>query len=344
MPTMTLASSAYPSRAVLKTRSKMPASFKSKDLRIKPTMITAGFPCQDIALSNPKGLGLEGLRSRMVFEVFRLMDEMKTVNCVLLENSPALRLKGLATIVENFLRRQFACSWGIFSAAEVGSPQIRKRMFIMATRGTFEPPPISLNKLRFSERWKAEAALRVVPRNKTAKGISTWTMQIKRNRMLGNAIVPQTVVFAYYCLRRAHQSSLPIITSSAIKGPQIICFKPSGQNGIKEMRFQHVSSGKSMPDTEVVMRDGSVEYRKTFWNTPCASPLYYSYTRLTPRSQFLLANEIFYEVRTRDYMKTQGETVFESLHHRWTINPCWIEWLMGYPKNYTKVTQHSTSA
>lgn len=308
-----------------------------KDMKVKPVMISAGFPCQDIALSNPKGLGLEGLRSKMVFEVFRLVDEIKEVRCVLLENSPALRLKGLATILENFLGRNFTCSWGIFSAAQVGAPQIRKRMFIMATRGSFIPPSISRKMLRFSERWKAEGAARVVSRSTTAKGTWTWTLQTKRNRMLGNAVVPQTVVYAYSCLRLAHAGLLSRSPSSrdGKVTQNIILFRPSKQQKFEEERFLQIPSGKSVPDVNVIMKDGPVEYRKRFWNTPCASPLYYSYTRLTPRSQFLLANELFYEVKTREYLKKLGERDFQSLHHRWTINPNWIEWLMGYPKNYT---------
>ena len=310
----------------------------SRDLPKKPLIITAGFPCQDIALSNPKGLGLEGLRSKMVFEVFRLIDEIDEVRCILLENSPALRLKGLATIVEQFLIRRFACSWGVFSAADVGAPQIRKRMFIMATRNSFIPPHISLQKLRFSHTWKTETALRVLPRKTTEKGVEVWTSLIKRNRMLGNGVVPQTVIYAYSTLAKALDGSLPVIPRSSANKMlrQVTIFRATEKNDITETRILIEPSGKSMPDTDVVMRDGPVEYRKKFWNTPCASPLYYSYTHLTPRSQFLLANELFYEVKTREFIRSQGEVDFDALHKRWTINPNWIEWLMGYPQNYTK--------
>lgn len=309
-----------------------------KDLQRKPCMITAGFPCQDIALSNPKGLGLDGVRSKMVFEVFRLIDEIDRVGCVLLENSPALRLKGLSTILEEFLIRHFTCSWGVFSAADVGAPQTRKRMFILATRDSFRPPNISLQKLRFSKCWKTETAHRVLPRSMTAKGVEVWNNQIKRNRMLGNSVVPQTVVFAYSNLVKAlggYLQSVPLPYNQKILR-QITVFRLTDSVDVAEVRFVQEASGKSMPDTNVVMKDGAVEYHKKFWNTPCASPLYYSYTHLTPRSQFLLANELFYEIKTREYIKRQGETDFDALHKRWTINPNWIEWLMGYPQNYTK--------
>ena len=314
----------------------------SRDLERKPCMITAGFPCQDIALSNPKGLGLDGVRSKMVFEVFRLVDEIDGIGCVLLENSPALRLKGLSTILEEFLVRGFTCSWGVFSAADVGAPQIRKRMFILATRESFQPPDISLQRLRFSKCWKTETARRVLPRNLTEKGLQVWNDQIKRNRMLGNSVVPQTVVFAYSNLSRALGGLLLVVPPPYNKKihRQITVFRPTTGDDVDEVRFVQEASGKSMPDTVVVMRDGPVEYHKKFWNTPCASPLYYSYTHLTPRSQFLLANELFYEVKTREHIKKQGETDFDALHKRWTINPNWIEWLMGYPQNYTK-TQKS---
>ena len=311
----------------------------SGDLERRPWMITAGFPCQDIALSNPKGLGLEGMRSKMVFEVFRLIDEIDEVRCVLLENSPALRLKGLATIVEQFLMRRFTCTWGVFSAAEVGAPQHRKRMFILATRDSFKPLYISSQKLRFSHSWKTETARRVLPRSDTEKGVREWNAMIKRNRMLGNGVVPQCVIYAYSSLAKALDGSLPRIPLPYPKKlvRQITMFRPADKDDVTETRFLLGASGRSMPVTDVVMRDGAVEYHKKFWNTPCASPLYYSYTHLTPRSQFLLANELFYEVKTREYIKSRGEVDCDALHKRWTINPNWIEWLMGYPRNYTKV-------
>ncbi len=311
---------------------------KSRDLKRKPQMITAGFPCQDIALSNPKGLGLEGVRSKMVFEVFRLIDEIGEVGCILLENSPALRLKGLVTIVEQFMIRRFTCLWGVFSAADVGAPQFRKRMFILATRGSFQPSRISLGKLKFSHPWKKETTRRVLPRSDSQKGVAMCDARIKRNRMLGNSVVPQTVMYAYSVLVEALKGRLPEVPRpySQKMLRQIVMFRPTRGRNVQEIRFLVGPSGMVMPKTEVVMRDGPVEYHKGFWNTPCASPLYYSYTHLTPRSQFLLANELFYEVKTREYIRNKGEVNFNALHKRWTINPNWIEWLMGYPRDYTK--------
>ena len=63
-------------------------------------IISGGFPCQDISVANPKGDGLEGQRSGLWKEMFRIIYKTRP-RYVLIENSPMLLRKGINTILQN---------------------------------------------------------------------------------------------------------------------------------------------------------------------------------------------------------------------------------------------------
>ena len=96
----------------------------------KIDIITGGFPCQDISVAG-RGDGLEGKRSGLFFQIIRLTDELKP-RFVFLENVPAIRTRGLDTVIKEFTRIGYDCRWTVVSAAEVGAPHIRKRWFLLA--------------------------------------------------------------------------------------------------------------------------------------------------------------------------------------------------------------------
>ena len=100
----------------------------------KPAVITAGFPCQDVCTSNPHGQGVDGPRSGLVWQIFRLIDELPSVKVVILENSSNIRNRGMDRVLAAFEKRAFDVQWDIFSAAQVGAPMLRKRWFCVAWR------------------------------------------------------------------------------------------------------------------------------------------------------------------------------------------------------------------
>jgi DNA (cytosine-5)-methyltransferase 1 len=97
-------------------------------------VIYGGFPCQDISCAG-LGKGLEGERSGLVFEVFRLVSEFKPT-FVFLENVPAVRSRGAERISKELARRGYDLRWGSLSAAEVGAPHRRNRWFLLAYAGS----------------------------------------------------------------------------------------------------------------------------------------------------------------------------------------------------------------
>jgi DNA (cytosine-5)-methyltransferase 1 len=93
-------------------------------------IITGGFPCQDISAAG-QGAGIAGSRSGLVFEMLRIADEVRP-SFVFAENSPQLRTKGLATIVERFISMGYVGRVGVLGAGDIGANHERKRMWIIA--------------------------------------------------------------------------------------------------------------------------------------------------------------------------------------------------------------------
>lgn len=93
-------------------------------------VVSGGFPCQDVSAAG-QGIGIAGKRSGLVFEMLRIVDEVRP-SFVFAENSPQLRTKGLATIVERFIRMGYVGRVGVLGAGDIGANHERKRMWIVA--------------------------------------------------------------------------------------------------------------------------------------------------------------------------------------------------------------------
>lgn len=93
-------------------------------------IIFGGFPCQDISTAG-NGVGLEGKRSGLFFEIIRLTSECRP-RFVFLENVPAITVRGLDRVLLEFTKIGFDCRWTIVSAAEVGAWHLRERWFLLA--------------------------------------------------------------------------------------------------------------------------------------------------------------------------------------------------------------------
>ena len=97
-------------------------------------LLTAGFPCQDLSQAG-RTAGIEGSRSGLVGEVFRLLEQQR-VPLVLLENVPfMLQLAGgkaLEVIVSAIERLGYKWAYRIVDTRAFGLPQRRERVFFLA--------------------------------------------------------------------------------------------------------------------------------------------------------------------------------------------------------------------
>lgn len=99
-------------------------------------LLTAGFPCQDLSQAG-NTVGITGLRSGLVGEVFRLL-RRKRVPWVLLENVPFMlslgRGKALEVIVRELENLGYNWAYRVVNAQAFGLPQRRQRVFLLASQ------------------------------------------------------------------------------------------------------------------------------------------------------------------------------------------------------------------
>jgi DNA (cytosine-5)-methyltransferase 1 len=92
-------------------------------------LLTGGYPCQPFSLAG-KRLGAEDPRHLWPY-ILKIIDGIMPRMCFF-ENVEGHVNNGLQQVLADLEARGYSCSWGIFSASEVGAPHQRKRVFILA--------------------------------------------------------------------------------------------------------------------------------------------------------------------------------------------------------------------
>lgn len=282
------------------------------NLVIRPHMLTAGFPCQDISASSQTKTGIEGVRSNLVFEILRLATILPSINIIFLENSSLFSTRGLVTVVDELKLIGFSTFvWSNFAATEVDAPHGRKRCYFIAIKKDQPLPVITMRQVS----WPHEVSPRVLLKDDLSlKG------SVIRYKMLGNAVVPRLTQFAWNSLvgqgsEGKRQSPVHVI---------------SNNNYYLRKRCMGI------PKTEyrITISDGINSYTKLRWATPACS--YWTAYTLSDRSSRVLVNQILLERKTQDYISHQtGRKMLTSPQSNWRVNPKFIEWLMGFPANWT---------
>ena len=126
---------------------------KGADLEIANTdkyiyILTYSFPCQDLS-SAGLGKGMEkgsGTRSGMLWEVERILDEIKNENkelpqVLVMENVPEVigtnNIKHFAKWLEKLESLGYHCSWKVLNGKDYGVPQNRERCFMVSVLGDY---------------------------------------------------------------------------------------------------------------------------------------------------------------------------------------------------------------
>jgi len=165
---------------------------------VRPDVLCGGFPCQDISFAG-KGAGLGGARSGLFYEFLRCVI-LFMPKYVVIENVPALRSRGLDTILRCFTSVGYDTEWHCIPASLVGAPHRRDRLWVISyphSVGTQiqDQRVISAEQIArcFSETrgisggprqpWATEPGV-----GRVADGIPA---RLDRLRCLGNAVVPQ---------------------------------------------------------------------------------------------------------------------------------------------------------
>ena len=93
-------------------------------------VICGGFPCQDISVAGT-GEGLDGNRSGLWFEYFRIIGKLRP-KYVIVENVSALLRRGVNRVLGDLASIGYGAEWQTVFASDFGMPHRRERIFIVA--------------------------------------------------------------------------------------------------------------------------------------------------------------------------------------------------------------------
>lgn len=171
---------------------------------IRPNAIAAGFPCQDASVGQTQWgerTGIHGERTGLFYDAVRLAGELG-VELILLENVPGLLTAGFGHVLGALADSGFDAEWRCLSAAAVGLPHRRNRLWIVGHAGGSR---LSGHHAGQSVLESAEAALAkhghaasgawgaldgTLNGIRGSDGLSV-AMERRRVKALGNSIVPQ---------------------------------------------------------------------------------------------------------------------------------------------------------
>lgn len=342
---------------------RLTGSKRINDVKPMVNIIVGGWPCQDLsAMGHRKGLS--GERSGLIREVFRLTDELKP-SALFLENVPlVLKEETFDVIVKEFVRKRgYNMRWAVIPAGGLGAPHHRKRWFCLLTKSGFKCTwnAKEIGRYRtFGATWTKENAVRmVVPRDLTHK-----KELMERASMMGNSVVPDCVRAAFMILVSGFTLPPPSreffvnVSQSALefreardgfvkewtylKGMSLPSWgsahlqEKSNKKGIviREWRTPHMST----PDLKLVLDASLYSARATgpvsrdilpgptparAWSTPRHSS--HTSNVITLRTMRDLPTQVRFEKKTPDDLR------------KGVLNPQFVEWMMGYPKDYTCV-------
>ena len=162
-------------------------------------LIAGGFPCQDISYAG-YGAGLDGARSGLWREFARII-RVVGPRFVLVENVPALLIRGMGEVLGTLADLRFDAEWSCLSACSLGETHMRRRVFIVAYSNRVEWPEgvrdriarafRPLQEVDSFESARAGARKRLENPSELYRGADGVPYAMERNHGLGNAVVPQ---------------------------------------------------------------------------------------------------------------------------------------------------------
>jgi DNA (cytosine-5)-methyltransferase 1 len=301
------------------------------------TAIVAGFPCQSLSSIGARAGLFEG-ESALFFQIMRLVDELPSVRELFLENVPNLVSMCLDVVLAEIGRRGFDARWALASAADQGAPHLRRRWFLVAHKRStlLVESRQHTNFMPTNVRWKSEPVPRIAVRPEFGQDRNYDRYWRQRQAAMGNAVVPCVARFAYDTLSAElhhilHDGSLkPIqgaigLNSGVLLGGAL--YKAQG------IEFVH---GRTQVQTQMVV----LATGQTF-------PRF-----ATPRSRFFYGLAAFSRHTHKDWLhhiKCSRESVAYAqqwaglgntcvaFYSKTIVNPEWLEWMMGFPRGWTKI-------
>jgi DNA (cytosine-5)-methyltransferase 1 len=187
----------------------------------RPTVITGGFPCQDVSCANQiESKGLDGERSGLWVQYVRGIRAIRPP-FVVVENVAALYHRGLGRVLRDLAESGYDAEWDCLPAEAFGATHKRERVFIVAhsaSLGLSSPEILcrAAHKGREAEQiprsWRHKWPEPCAP-----TGIPIWDLLapkrfrapyglpdgMDRLRCIGNAVYPDIAEFIAWRIREA---------------------------------------------------------------------------------------------------------------------------------------------
>ena len=330
---------------------------------VNPDMICGGFPCQDISsIGLQRGI-VNGEKSSMFYEVMRLVDSKPSIKVVFLENVANILNCGIKEVVDEFSLRGFTFQWTLRSASAQGAPHARNRWFCLACRGDGASRVHAIVKSVMESSsssescdplsghsWDAEPKIRVSFRPVAKEDPSYDDHWGNRCQALGNAVVPIIVRNAFIDLALASKRWAQYEELLNDTGVPIQDLKyPFSDNAmVSNNLLFNIPKRRIVPvrhnvDINSPSGDkGNSEYVK-YDNYPTPRRGITHASTVTTRSIRDLPTILVYCKQTAEYLQEVNYVLppDKQLHSMLIPNVQYIEWMMGYPSNWTRI-QHTS--
>lgn len=308
---------------------------------IKPNMLCGGFPCQDISsIGLQKGI-TEGERSSMFYHMMRIVDECPTISIVFLENVANILSVGMKEVVEELTKRHFNFQWMLLSAADQGAPHVRNRWFCLASKANQPLPDITLpSNLTPPNIWQTEPLTRITFKPSIKEDASYDPQWINRCHTLGNSVVPSVVREAFITLYKnamKWQNITECFGDYAVDiSPTTQIFPESGLVYGNKLYYlpKKLSTTKPHSIPITIFKDDKLQ---TLMNFPTPRRGITHPSSLTDRSIRDLPTILVYSEQNNEYLKQANLKRHDKLHTQILPNINYIEWMMGYEANWTKI-------
>lgn len=290
--------------------------------RSQPNAIVAGFPCIGFSCAG-KRRGFDNAQSGLFFELLRVADEFQ-VQALFLENVPNIVRQGMDVLhTELVVRRGFELRWCLFSACEVGAPQLRTRWYCVALKPGVSLPHFPRASQVFD--WSREPVARMT--------LEPAANHFARHALLGNSVVPQAARAVFQFLAEA----MPIVRSVPVQQgkafPKCGCISVDGDmHAVRRTRtpllrcdlllLPHAYQHPEPPSRQISTGLVTGPERVAMWGTPTRSSRGMA-NYLTNKCKHLLHTQVRFEQATPDALRA-GK-----------VTPEFVEWLMGFATGWT---------
>lgn len=278
-----------------------------------------------------KRKGLNNPETGMMMEMLRVVERFQP-KMVFLENVAGITKtndgKDMNAVMESFHDMGYDTVWGVFSAADVGAWHQRRRWFCLAKKRGVELPTGDKLPLADYSNYKSLWGNDTPPVSYTSANTAEARTRL---RQLGNSVVPDCVRHAFVSLYK----SVPIPGKKV--GEQFgayvnnsACGLQVGDSGLKEAVRRELEiyldphkPNLPLPTRVMEVTSGLIteRYRMRSYPTPRAQNIASS-SRLTNRASRDLGTVV----------KFQEGVPWEG---RLLPNPQFVEFLMGFPKDFT---------